>query len=304
MAKHRHKQIVCPNCDYAFKGIDNFCPNCGQENRTHRLPLKHYLLELVESYFHFDTKMLNTVRDLVIKPGLITKNYNENKRARYVPPIRFYVFISFVFFLLYAIQKPDEKTETSKNNLNITFEALDNKADSADFEKLTQKPELSNAEMAHFLDSIGVKTHWYSKGFYYNALKIRTGHYSSELFYHKLGKSFSALMFLLMPLFAFYLGLFHIKQKRFYSENLVFSIHLHSVAFLFLITGLIMSYFLPNTIFVILFLPGLYIYMLLATKKVYGQSYKMAGLKTFFLGVLHFLTLLIIGLLAIVISLV
>ncbi|HMW95962.1 MAG TPA: DUF3667 domain-containing protein [Flavobacteriales bacterium] len=39
---------------------------------------------------------------MVTKPGLITKDFVEGKRARYVNPARFYVFVSVIFFLLFA----------------------------------------------------------------------------------------------------------------------------------------------------------------------------------------------------------
>ncbi|TDE48409.1 DUF3667 domain-containing protein [Flavobacterium sp. GT3P67] len=57
-------------------------------------------METLESFTHFDTKFLNTLKDLILKPGLVTKNYNSNKRARYVPPIKMYVFITFLFLLI------------------------------------------------------------------------------------------------------------------------------------------------------------------------------------------------------------
>jgi hypothetical protein len=79
---------------------DNYCPNCGQENNTHKIPVKHIVLETFEDFFHFDTKLWNTVKTTFAKPGKITTDYLEGKRARYVPPVKLYIFISFIFFLL------------------------------------------------------------------------------------------------------------------------------------------------------------------------------------------------------------
>jgi predicted amidophosphoribosyltransferase len=89
MAKKRRKSITCANCQYQFDGIDNYCPNCGQENHSHRAPFKHIIIELIESLTHFDTKFFSTVKALFLKPGLLTKDYIEDKRARYVPVIFF-----------------------------------------------------------------------------------------------------------------------------------------------------------------------------------------------------------------------
>ena len=99
--KKRIKSTSCPNCHEVFANINhNFCPYCRQENHTHKLPVKHFVMETLESSTHFDTEFLNTLKDLVLKPDLIIKNYNANKRMRYVPQIRMYVFTTFIFLLV------------------------------------------------------------------------------------------------------------------------------------------------------------------------------------------------------------
>ena len=100
--KKRIKTASCPNCHTVFADEQsNFCAHCGQENHTHKLPVKHFLMELVESFTHFDTKFVATFKDLILKPGLVIQNFNDNKRTRYVPPIRIYAFMSFAFFLFF-----------------------------------------------------------------------------------------------------------------------------------------------------------------------------------------------------------
>ncbi|MCX6237785.1 MAG: DUF3667 domain-containing protein [Bacteroidia bacterium] len=100
MSKKRRKSDTCLNCNNALRPEDNYCPNCGQENNSHKIPVKHLLLEVFVDFFHFDTKLWNTIKASVTRPGKITIDYLEGKRARYVPPVRFYVFVSFIFFLL------------------------------------------------------------------------------------------------------------------------------------------------------------------------------------------------------------
>ncbi|GAB3172484.1 DUF3667 domain-containing protein [Telluribacter humicola] len=98
--KHRRKHSVCPNCNHLLHPEDNYCPNCGQENHDLKIPLGHLLYEFVESITHFDTKLWETSKAIFTRPGKITKDFLDGKRARYVPPARMYVFVSFVFFLL------------------------------------------------------------------------------------------------------------------------------------------------------------------------------------------------------------
>ncbi len=99
MSAH-HKLDVCPNCGTHLGHNANFCPNCGQENHEVKLPLSHIGYEFVESITHFDNKLWNTLKAIFTRPGKMTAEFLEGKRARYVPPARLYVFVSVIFFFL------------------------------------------------------------------------------------------------------------------------------------------------------------------------------------------------------------
>jgi len=133
MSKHLRKSDTCLNCNTPLRPEDNYCPNCGQENNTHQIPVKHIVLETFEDFFHFDTKLWNTVKTTFTRPGKITVDYLEGKRARYVPPVKLYIFISFIFFLLlgklsdHAIdgsRKNHKLSQSDKDSLNISLNEL------------------------------------------------------------------------------------------------------------------------------------------------------------------------------------
>lgn len=84
-------------------------------------------MELVESLKHFDTKFFQTFMDLVWRPGLVVKNYNADKRARYFPPVRIYFFTGAIFFIILnfafqnSVENVSEKVaESLKNNKKDT----------------------------------------------------------------------------------------------------------------------------------------------------------------------------------------
>jgi len=99
MASHHKKFTHCPNCGNPLRAHDNFCPNCGQENHELKLPFSHLFLELFESLFHFETKFFTTLKIIFTRPGQITRDFWEGKRARYMHPFRLYIFVSLLFFL-------------------------------------------------------------------------------------------------------------------------------------------------------------------------------------------------------------
>jgi len=72
---------------------------CGQEN----IEPKETVWGLVSHFFyditHFDGKFFGTTRSLITKPGFLPQEYLKGRRARYLHPIRMYVFSSAVFFI-------------------------------------------------------------------------------------------------------------------------------------------------------------------------------------------------------------
>ena len=94
---------ACANCGYDFGGTEHFCPNCGQQNHPLDLSFGHVAEEVLEGVFHFDGKVFRTLRLLLFAPGQLTLRFWEGKRVAYVPPVRLYVLISFVFFLLLSL---------------------------------------------------------------------------------------------------------------------------------------------------------------------------------------------------------
>lgn len=118
MSKIFRKSDACLNCNTPLRPEDNYCPNCGQKNTTHLIPVRHILLETFEDFFHFDTKLWNTIKTTFSRPGKITVEYLEGKRARYVPPVKFYIFISFIFFLLLG-KLSDTAIEKGRNEFNL-----------------------------------------------------------------------------------------------------------------------------------------------------------------------------------------
>lgn len=91
--------LVCPNCGRSHEG--RFCTACGQKHiREGDLSLRHAWHHVVHELFHLDGKVFHSLQLLFTRPGQITLDFFEGRRARHVHPIRLYLVFASLFFLL------------------------------------------------------------------------------------------------------------------------------------------------------------------------------------------------------------
>lgn len=98
MAHHLRKERNCLNCGAIVP--ERFCTRCGQENIPTKDSFGHVIRHFFEDFTHYDSKFFVTIKDLLFKPGFLTRQYLSGKRQSYLHPIRMYLFISFVYFLV------------------------------------------------------------------------------------------------------------------------------------------------------------------------------------------------------------
>ncbi|MDQ3605149.1 MAG: hypothetical protein M3418_03020 [Gemmatimonadota bacterium] len=83
------------------------------------------------------------------------------------------------------------------------------------------------------------------------------------------------LMFVLLPLFALLLKLLYLRQRRFYAEHFIFALHFH--AFIFGSFALLLL--LPSEPWTPLIVLWMHLYLWVAIKYVYRQSWLMTSAK-------------------------
>ena len=91
----------CANCDAALHGP--YCAACGQKAAALNPSLHDFAHDLTHEFLHFDGKIVQTVRLLLTRPGLLTREHFEGRRQRYVSPIRLYLLFSVLYFGVAAL---------------------------------------------------------------------------------------------------------------------------------------------------------------------------------------------------------
>lgn len=103
---HRPSPTVsCPNCGGGRSG--RYCAVCGQNDRNYVRGLLSVTWEFCRDSFEVDSRLLQTLKLLFFKPGTLSREFCRNRRARYMSPVRLYLFSSFLFFLVVSVKIPD-----------------------------------------------------------------------------------------------------------------------------------------------------------------------------------------------------
>ena len=255
---------TCLNCNYVVE--NKFCPNCGQENTETRQSFHYLFTHFIEDLTHYDGSFWKTIKGLLFKPGYLTKTYLEGKRKKFVPPVKLYIFISFVTFFLPTLLpgpsliKFNEKKDAEKQEVKTTKEEVNKESEKGLKEMndeveeelsgidLPNRPRIKNLTQ---LDSIQKNSQKAEKlsDFEYSAtkkiIKILKSKNRAELwnkamesFVHTLPK----VLFLYMPIFAFFLWLMHDKKKWYYFDSGVFTRHYFSFLLLVITIGMLFNW--------------------------------------------------------------
>lgn len=149
------KTISCQNCGETLKGP--FCHACGQKDSELRRPWWSLFNDVMDEFLSTDSRILRTILVLVVMPGMLTRDYLDGHRARYVTPMKLYLITTLIFFLLLEISNVAlvqlEITRTPITSEQVEEEDLDSldpaaKAAIGDLGKAGETRPLSPEEVA------------------------------------------------------------------------------------------------------------------------------------------------------------
>ena len=89
---------VCLNCHARLRG--QYCGHCGQRSQNRLISIWQLLQEAFGDLLELDSRLWRTLVPLLTRPGRLTKDYLEGRRARYMPPFRTYLVLSVIFFVV------------------------------------------------------------------------------------------------------------------------------------------------------------------------------------------------------------
>ncbi len=193
----------CLNCSAALTGP--FCATCGQRDDRHLHSLGHFLAEAFEGLTHADSRLWLTLWPLLARPGFLTREFFAGRRQRYLPPLRLYIVVSLLFFLMLALL-PD-----------LQIVQID-----------AGEPALPGAR-CNDLSYEGPGGAWLQPRLIAGCQKTLADKQAlGRAFLHNVPRA----MFFLLPLIAAFMLLLYWRPRRYYVEHLLFFIHNHAMVFL------------------------------------------------------------------------
>jgi hypothetical protein len=97
------------NCGSSLNNGYKFCPTCGQKANTHRLNLHEIGHDALHYVTHADKGIFHLLRELIIRPGLVAREYIAGKRVKYFKPVNFFLIVGgFLVFMTTHVHLTNE----------------------------------------------------------------------------------------------------------------------------------------------------------------------------------------------------
>ena len=59
--------------------------------------MRQIVRDFFDDVLDLDTRLLRSIRPLLLRPGLLTREYLAGRRARYAPPLRLFLLATLLF---------------------------------------------------------------------------------------------------------------------------------------------------------------------------------------------------------------
>jgi hypothetical protein len=261
--------VLAPRCENCGALVTSrFCPDCGQRKEHATYSVWHFLREATEDLTHADSRLWLTLSALLFRPGYLTREFFDGRRARYLPPIRLYLVLSVLFFLTAGA--------TAFVHSSPTAGAA---RDSPQAQTQDVYPQVRpDCSALHYE---GPWSGWLQSKLVASCHEVALDHGRAleEEFAHSLPRA----LFVFLPLLALFMKLMYFRPRRYYVEHLLFFVHDHAAVFLLLTLSWLVDRLLPWAALgglvklgIGIYLP---VYLYRSMRRVYQQGHWLTSLK-------------------------
>lgn len=304
--KNTEAASACRNCGTPLAGM--YCAKCGQREGGADLRFAAAIGDIFGEAFTLDSRLWRTLVALLFRPGFLTAEFIVGHRARYLPPVRLYLVISFLLFFAFSLrpstdmvfESPDAAVEAGavlappdlerespsavRAEQAATVDAKpaageapaasvdEVRGDQGDERDQSLAPAAADAGNANALtiDREGIPP-WMAplvNRLEANAERIRE---SPQELSDYIREHLPQMMFLMLPLFALLLKCCYLFSPFLYLQHVVFGLHYHSFAYLLFLAILALERFAGVDASGVELLVA-FAYLALALRRTYGSG--------------------------------
>jgi len=227
----------CPNCGAALTG--KYCARCGQKRIDRRdLSVRRFFGHVINELTDLQSnKILRTFGALLFKPGQLTSEYLAGKKGFHIGPVRLYLTFSAIYFLFAWGALSDVRGGGAQRTSRVPI--------------VIEMARKRNVDPLMFAERI---------------------HQRAE-------RVAAALRFVSVLVSGGFLALLYFRLRKYYVEHLIFSFHYYSFDFfcksvfaLLFVGAAALGTKVPSMV-LNFFYPVAFVYLLLALRRVYRQTW-------------------------------
>ncbi len=98
VAEKSAEHHCCRTCGEEYQG--NYCPRCGQSAKIGRYSFKNALLLFLDVWGMGNRGMFRTLRDLILRPGYMIRDYISGMQMAYFPPFKLLFLMGALFLVV------------------------------------------------------------------------------------------------------------------------------------------------------------------------------------------------------------
>jgi hypothetical protein len=174
-------EATCKNCEVNLLPDFDYCPKCSQKTKLHRLSMHEVAHEGLHYFTHADKGFFQLIRDLVLKSGVVAREYVDGKRKKYFPPLNFFLLIAALNLFAINVDMTSERPDMARE---VAMKAYD-----------IQTPEQKQAFMTVYQRQVE----------------------AVDFIKHHSNKT----VLIMLPLMAFVFWLFYRKERYNFTEHMI-----------------------------------------------------------------------------------
>ncbi|MEP2689382.1 DUF3667 domain-containing protein [Maribacter dokdonensis] len=147
--------MSCKNCSSALVHQSFYCNQCGAKIVSERITIKRILEDAFQNYIGWDNKYLVTITYLILRPGVLLREYYSGTRKKFLNPFAFLTIgmaINLFVFNSFDEEFISVMNDFNKSQLDWYAEVIGGPFTNEEFqsEQLTKSAESSKFMLKYF----------------------------------------------------------------------------------------------------------------------------------------------------------